>query len=81
MEDPMATTPFDQIRSTALALSQSERAKLARELIASLDQRGDKEPADAWDDEIQRHLHHDRSLRLVDRLEVKRMIRRHLPPK
>jgi putative addiction module component len=80
MEDAMATTPFDQIRSTALALSQSERVKLARELMASLDE-GSKEPADAWDDEIQRHLHHDRSLRLVDRLEVKRMMRRHLPPK
>ena len=76
----MASTPFDQIRRTALALNESERARLAHELTASLAE-GEKEPADAWDDEIRRHLHHDRSLRLVDRLEVKRMMRRHLPPK
>jgi hypothetical protein len=77
----MATTPFDQIRSRALALSQSERSELAHELLASLDEPGERDVADAWDAEIHRHLRHDVSLRIVDRLEVKRMMRRHLPPK
>ena len=78
----MANTAFERIRTHALALEQSERAELAHALLASLEPMN-KARADAWDAEIQPRLApiDKRSLRMFDRVELKWMVRRHLPPK
>ena len=40
---------FDTLRQDALGLSESDRATLARDLVASLDGPGDSDAAKAWD--------------------------------
>lgn len=49
-------TDFEALRDAALALSEAERAKLARDLIASLDGPADGDVADAWDIELCRRI-------------------------
>ena len=51
----MATDP-EALRDAALALSEAERAKLARDLIASLDGPADDDVAEAWDIELCRRI-------------------------
>ena len=51
----MGTDP-EALRDAALALSEAERAKLARDLIASLDGPADDDVAEAWDIEICRRI-------------------------
>ena len=51
----MGTDP-EALRDAALALSEAERAKLARDLIASLDGPADNDVAEAWDVEICRRI-------------------------
>ncbi len=51
----MGTDP-EALRDAALALSEAERAKLARDLIASLDGPADNDVAEAWDIEICRRI-------------------------
>ena len=51
----MATDP-EALRDAALALSEAERAKLARDLIASLDGPADNDVAEAWDIELCRRI-------------------------
>ena len=83
----MANTTFERIRSTALALEQSERAELAHALLASLNETSEtNEPIDkartgAWDTGRPQRLAQadERSLRMFDRVELKWMVRRHLP--
>ena len=49
-------TDLEALRDAALALSEAERAKLARDLIASLDGPADDDVAEAWDIEICRRI-------------------------
>jgi len=51
----MDTDP-EALRNAALALSEAERAKLARDLIASLDGPADDDVAEAWDIELCRRI-------------------------
>ena len=50
----MAVESADDVLSTALSLSVPERARLAQELLASLDGSADPEAAAAWLEEIER---------------------------
>jgi putative addiction module component (TIGR02574 family) len=50
------STRADTILGTALALPPDERAWLAAELIASLDQSEDKDVEAAWASEIERRI-------------------------
>lgn len=52
----MATAQLEQITSAAMALSEKERAKLAHDLMASLDGSADLSVIQAWDDEICRRI-------------------------
>ena len=51
----MGTDP-EALRDAALALSEAERAKLARDLIASLDGPAEDDVAEAWDIELCRRI-------------------------
>ena len=55
MERNMGTDP-EALRDAVLALSEAERAKLARDLIASLDGPADDDVAEAWDIELCRRI-------------------------
>lgn len=55
MERNMGTDP-EALRDAALALPEAERAKLARDLIASLDDPADNDVAEAWDIELCRRI-------------------------
>jgi putative addiction module component (TIGR02574 family) len=48
----MTTAQLETVRTEALALSETERARLASDLVASLDGPADPDLADAWDLEI-----------------------------
>lgn len=78
----MANVAFDQIRSSALALSESERSELARDLLASLDSAPDPDWSDAWDAEILRRLKQieDKTAQFMDRAELTHRIRELLKP-
>ena len=52
----MSKAELDAVRNAALALSEAERAKLARDLIASLDGPHEGDVAAAWDIEICRRI-------------------------
>lgn len=47
---------LQEVENKALALSAEERAKLAHELIVSLDDAIDREVETAWDAEIERRV-------------------------
>jgi hypothetical protein len=50
------TTLVEELSARAKTLSVQDRARLAEELLASLDQEPDSEVDAAWDREIQRRL-------------------------
>lgn len=52
----MTTAQLETLRSEALALSEPERAKLASDLVASLDGPKDSNLSEAWDIEICRRI-------------------------
>jgi putative addiction module component (TIGR02574 family) len=52
----MMTAQLETLRTKAMALSDAERAKLASDLVASLDGPVDGESAQAWDIEICRRI-------------------------
>jgi putative addiction module component (TIGR02574 family) len=52
----MTTAQLETLRSEALALSETERAKLASDLVASLDGPKDSNLSEAWDVEICRRI-------------------------
>ena len=52
----MPTRELSVLREDALALSESERAILAHDLVASLDGPVEQNVADAWDKEIIRRI-------------------------
>ena len=52
----MATEALERIRAEVLELTEAERAELAHDLIASLDEPRDSGVEDAWDREILRRI-------------------------
>ncbi len=76
----MAGTTLDKVRSEALNLSETERAELAHDLVASLDGPADPDAASAWDAEILRRLAQIDSgtAELIDREEFRRRVRERL---
>ena len=52
----MSTAELEALKNAALALSESERAKLASALVASLDGPNEDAVAKAWDIEICRRI-------------------------
>jgi putative addiction module component (TIGR02574 family) len=52
----MSKAELEALRNAALALSETERAKLARDLVASLDGPQEGNVAAAWDIEICRRI-------------------------
>lgn len=52
----MSKAELDALTNAALALSETERAKLARDLVASLDGPDEDDVATAWDIEICRRI-------------------------
>lgn len=76
----MTTVPLQRLRSEALALSETERAELAHDLIQSLDAPQDSGVEDAWDREILRRISEIDSgqAKWVERTEFRRMIRERL---
>ena len=55
-EPDMTTAQLETLRSEALALSEPERAKLASDLVASLDGPKDSNLSEAWGIEICRSI-------------------------
>lgn len=52
----MTSQTLDTLRASVLSLPESDRAKLARDLVASLDGAPDADALDAWDAELLRRL-------------------------
>lgn len=52
----MSTAELEALKHAALSLTEQERAKLASELMASLDGPAEGDVADAWDIEICRRI-------------------------
>jgi putative addiction module component (TIGR02574 family) len=72
----MSSAVFDNLRTSVLALSESERAVLARDLVQSLDGPADSDTAAEWEKEINRRLMDIDSgtAELIDRDEFRRRI-------
>ena len=70
----MGSPTLEKIRSEALNLSESERAELAHNLVASLDGPSEPDADKAWDAEILRRLAEIDSgtANLIDRKEFGR---------
>lgn len=73
----MVTRDLSSLRKHALALSETERAHLAHDLVASLDGTAEADAAEAWDTEIVRRINEIDSgqTALLDPLEVIKGIR------
>ena len=67
---------LEEVRSAALSLSDLERAKLAHDLVQSLDAPEDPDVADAWDREIDRRVAQvdAGNAALIDRDEFRRRL-------
>ena len=70
----MERATLEKVRADALALSDQQRAELARDLIASLDAPAEADAAETWDAEIARRLAEvdAGTAKLVDRDELRR---------
>lgn len=79
----MASPALNQLRSKALELTESERAELAHDLVASLDGTPDSGAADEWDAEIVLRLQQvqDGTAKSVDRTELQRRMRQQFSPR
>ena len=75
--DFMATESLQRLRSEMLALSKTDRAALAHDLIRSLDAPQDEGVAGAWDREIERRIAEIDAgqAELIDRAEFRRRMR------
>ena len=73
----MGSPTLEKVRSEALILSETERAELAHNLVASLDGPADTDVETAWDTEILRRLADIDfgTARLIDREEFRRRMR------
>jgi putative addiction module component (TIGR02574 family) len=76
----MTNQTLADLRATALRLSVSERAKLAHDLVASLDGTADPNALDQWDAELLRRLAEVESgnANLLSRQEFRDRIRERL---
>lgn len=76
----MSTAELEALRNAAMALSEGERAKLASDLVASLDGPNEDEVAKAWDIEICRRINEIEAgtARLLDVDEVLARVRARL---
>ncbi len=74
----MASAAFEQIRAKAFELSESERAELAHDLVASLDGDAEAGVEQAWEAEILRRLGNVErgTAQVLSRGEFKRRISR-----
>ncbi len=72
----MSTEALEQLRSQVLTLPEQERAKLAHDLIQSLDAPAEKGAEEAWEQEILRRIEQIDSgqAKLLDRKEFSRRI-------
>ncbi|WP_422126554.1 addiction module protein [Thioalkalivibrio sulfidiphilus] len=52
----MRTVELEALKDAAMTLSERDRAKLARDLVASLDGPAEHDVAEAWDIEICRRI-------------------------
>src|SRR5713226_2241250 len=77
----MGSSALERVRAEALNLSESERAELAHNLVASLDGPADSDAEKAWDAEIQRRLSEidSETANLIDREEFRRRMRAPTP--
>ena len=73
----MSSPTLEKVRSEALNLSESERAELAHNLVASLDGPPEPDVEKAWDAEILRRLAEidSATANLIDREEFSRRLR------
>lgn len=73
----MGSPTLEKIRSEALNLTESERAELAHNLVASLDGPSESDVEEAWDAEILRRLAEidSGSANFIDREEFGRRMR------
>lgn len=73
----MGSPTMEKVRSDALNLSESERAELAHNLVASLDGPPEQDVEKAWDTEILRRLSEVDcgTATLIDRQEFSRRMR------
>ena len=73
----MGSQTLEKVRFEALSLSESERAELAHNLVASLDGPSEPDVEKAWDAEILRRLAEIDSgaANLIDREEFSRRMR------
>ena len=73
----MSNQALDELRTELLSLSEGDRAKLALELLSSLDGPPDDGVAEAWDQEILRRLAEVDSgtAEIIDRAEFSRRLR------
>ncbi len=73
----MASGILEKVRSEALTLSESERAELAHDLVASLDGPPDADAGPLWEAEVLRRLSEIDSgtANLIDREEFRRRMR------
>ena len=78
----MASAALEQLRVKALELSETERAELAHELVASLDGDAEAGVEQAWETEILRRLDDMErgTAQILSRDEFRRRIRQHLKP-
>lgn len=73
----MGSSALEKVRAEALNLSETERADLAHNLVASLDGPAESDVEKAWDAEILRRLSEIESgtANLIDREEFRRRMR------
>lgn len=76
----MGAKSLENLRKELMALPESERAKLAHDLIQSLDEPRDTEVEEAWDREILRRIREVDAgdARLLDRAEFRQRLRANL---
>ncbi|MEX1196393.1 MAG: addiction module protein [Pseudohongiellaceae bacterium] len=76
----MSTEALDLLRPQISALSEPERAELARELIMSLDGPRDDDARQAWNDELVRRISRIREgdARLLSREEFRQKMKARL---
>jgi len=76
----MGTRTLGKVREEALELTASERAELARDLVASLDGTADADASETWDREVLRRLDEidAGTATLIDREEFSRRMRERL---
>ncbi|MFN2348204.1 MAG: addiction module protein [Thioalkalivibrio sp.] len=71
----MPTPDLEALKTAAMTLSERERAKLASDLMASLDGPGEQDVAQAWDIEICRRINEVEAGE-VDLLDVEEVLAR-----